>query len=133
MLNVKSPYLAPEIALTDWINSHALTMKELRGKVVIIDFWTYSCINCQRTLPYLVKWDKKYRDKGLVIIGVHAPEFSFEKKWENVENAVKDADISYPVVLDNDFSLWSAYNNHYWPAKYFIDKNGMVRHTHFGE
>ncbi len=133
MLNVKNPYLAPEIALTEWINSHPLTMQSLRGKVVIIDFWTYSCINCQRTLPYLVKWDKKYRDKWLVIIGVHAPEFSFEKKRENVENATKDADISYPVVLDNDFSLWSAYNNHYWPAKYFIDKEGKVRHTHFGE
>jgi thiol-disulfide isomerase/thioredoxin len=128
---VKKPFLAHEITLTDWINSSPLTMAELKGKVVIIDFWTYSCINCQRTLPYLVEWDKKYRDKGLVIIGVHAPEFAFEKNRENVEKAVKDAAIAYPVVLDNNFSLWGAYNNRYWPAKYFIDKDGYVQYFHF--
>jgi thiol-disulfide isomerase/thioredoxin len=106
-------------------------MQELRGKVVLIDFWTYSCINCQRTLPYLVEWDKKYRDQGLVIIGAHAPEFAFEKLPANVSKAVSDAGIAYPVVLDNDYVLWNSYKNRYWPAKYFIDRDGYVRHTHF--
>ncbi len=100
---------------------------------MIIDFWTYSCINCQRTLPYLTSWDQKYRDKGLVIIGVHAPEFAFEKIRKNVEKATLSANIAYPIVLDNGFDLWNAYENRYWPAKYFIDREGNVRHTHFGE
>ena len=123
-LSVEHPAPAPEFpaSLTEWINSHPLTMASLKGKVVLIDFWTYSCINCQRTLPYLTAWDRKYRDQGLVIIGVHAPEFAFEKIRSNVEQAVKTAGIEYPVVLDNDFTLWNAYNNRYWPAKYFIDR-----------
>ncbi len=108
-------------------------MHDLLGKVVLIDFWTYSCINCQRTIPYIVAWDKKYRDKGLVIIGVHAPEFSFEQVPENVRKAIQADGIEYPVVLDNTFSLWNAYHNAYWPAKYFIDKTGKIRHYHFGE
>lgn len=127
---------APEItSISDWLNTDgkAQTLSNLKGKVVIIDFWTYSCINCQRTLPYLKDWDKKYRDKGLVILGIHAPEFAFEHKIENVSQAVKDADISYPVGLDNDYATWKAYNNQYWPAKYFIDKKGNLRHYHFGE
>ncbi len=134
-LSVKVPYPAPEIpaSLTEWINSNPLTMKSLKWKVVIIDFWTYSCINCQRTLPYLTSWDQKYRDKGLVIIGVHAPEFAFEKIRKNVEKATLSANIAYPIVLDNGFDLWNAYENRYWPAKYFIDREGNVRHTHFGE
>ncbi len=132
-LSVSEPYPAPEIALEEWINSDPLTMAKLKGKVVVIDFWTYSCINCQRTLPYLIDWDKKYRKDGLVVIGVQAPEFAFEKVRSNVEEAVKEAGITYPVVLDNDLELWNAYQNRYWPAKYFIDRQGNVRHTHFGE
>lgn len=125
---------APEIVPGGrWHNSTAQTLKELRGKVVIIDFWTYSCINCQRTFPYLKKWHQTYGDKGLVIIGVHAPEFEFEKSEKNVAKAIKDFGIEYPVVQDNDFATWKAYNNRYWPAKYIIDKDGNVRYTHFGE
>ncbi len=116
-----------------WFNSEPLTLAELRGKVVIIDFWTYSCINCQRTMPYLRDWNEKYKDKGLVIIGVHAPEFEFEKSEKNVAQAIKDFKLPYPVVQDNDFATWRAYNNRYWPAKYFIDKEGYVRYSHFGE
>ena len=99
----------------------------------MIDFWTYSCINCQRTLPYLTAWDNKYKEQWLVIIGVHAPEFAFEKLKNNVEKAVKEANIKYPVVLDNSFALWDLYSNRYWPAKYFIDRDGNIRHTHFWE
>ena len=116
-----------------WFNSDSLTLEELRGKVVIIDFWTYSCINCQRTFPYLRAWHEKYKDKGLVIIGVHSPEFEFEKSEKNVSQAIKDFKLTYPVVQDNDFATWRAYGNHYWPAKYFIDKEGYIRYSHFGE
>jgi cytochrome c biogenesis protein CcdA/thiol-disulfide isomerase/thioredoxin len=134
-LNIDNPTMAPEIpvSLTNWINSNPLTMASLKWKVVLIDFWTYSCINCQRTLPYLTAWDAKYHDQWLVIIGVHAPEFAFEKIKNNVERAVTEAQIRYPVVLDNDFTLWNLYSNRYWPAKYFIDREGKIRHTHFGE
>ena len=133
-LNVARPFDAPEIpAGLKWINTNPLTMAELKGKVVIIDFWTYSCINCLRTLPYLTAWNEKYKDQGLVIIGVHAPEFAFEQEKKNVESAVKDHSIAYPVVLDNDFKIWKSYENQFWPAKYFIDKTGKVRSTHFGE
>jgi cytochrome c biogenesis protein CcdA/thiol-disulfide isomerase/thioredoxin len=119
---------------THWINSQPLSLKkELKGKVVLVDFWTYSCINCIRTLPYIKDWNAKYKDKGLVIVGVHSPEFEFEKKTENVVQAVKDFGIEYPVVQDNDFKIWSAYHNQYWPAHYLIDKNGAIRYTHFGE
>ncbi|MDP3724198.1 MAG: cytochrome c biogenesis protein DipZ [bacterium] len=125
---------APEfIPGGEWINSDPLTMQELRGKVVLIDFWTYSCINCIRTLPYLKAWDKKYREKGLVIVGVHTPEFEFEKKSENVRKAVADFDIKYAVMQDNNYATWRAYDNHYWPAKYFIDRRGIIRSSHFGE
>jgi cytochrome c biogenesis protein CcdA/thiol-disulfide isomerase/thioredoxin len=120
-----------------WINlptgQQALSMKELRGKVVLVDFWTYTCINCIRTLPYIKAWNEKYKDKGLVIIGVHTPEFAFEHEASNVQKAVKDFDITYPVMQDNDYATWNAYDNHYWPAKYLIDKNGKIRDTHFGE
>lgn len=125
---------APEIISGGiWFNSDPLTLEQLKGKVVIIDFWTYSCINCQRTLPYLRKWNEKYHDKGLVIIGVHAPEFEFEKSQKNVADAIKDFQLIYPIVQDNDFATWRAYNNRYWPAKYFIDKEGYIRYSHFGE
>lgn len=125
---------APEIIPGGiWFNSDPLTLAELKGKVVIIDFWTYSCINCQRTLPYLRDWNEKYKDKGLVIIGVHAPEFEFEKSDKNVTQAIKDFQLTYPIIQDNDFATWRAYNNRYWPAKYFIDKEGYIRYSHFGE
>jgi thiol-disulfide isomerase/thioredoxin len=105
----------------------------LRGKVVLIDFWTYSCINCIRALPYVEAWYEKYRDQGLVVIGVHAPEFAFEKNLSNVEREVKDLGLIYPVAVDNDYALWRAFANEYWPAHYFIDAMGSIRHTHFGE
>ncbi len=137
---VKAPEIIPGGV---WFNSDPLTLAELKGKVVIIDFWTYSCINCQRTLPYLRAWNEKYgpnsplaaqgKDKGLVIIGVHAPEFEFEKSEKNVAQAIKDFQLTYPIVQDNDFATWKAYSNKYWPAKYFIDKDGYVRYSHFGE
>ncbi len=128
-------YPAPEFrGLTNWLNSKPIeSMESLRGKVVLIDFWTYSCINCINTLPYVKKWHKKYADKGLVVIGVHAPEFKFERIPKNVVKAVKDYKLQYPIALDNGFKLWRAYRNRYWPAKYLIDKNGVVRFTHFGE
>ena len=125
---------APDFqGITDWINTPPLTMQELRGKVVLVDFWTYSCINCLRTLPYLKSWDARYRSKGLVIVGVHSPEFAFEHDLGNVRSAVKRLGVRYPVALDNEFETWNAYQNQYWPADYLIDKSGRVRDVHFGE
>lgn len=125
---------APEIiAGGKWFNSSPLTLQGLRGKVVLVDFWTYTCINCIRTLPYLHNWNEKYKNDGLVIIGVHSPEFEFEKIADNVAKAIKEFDIQYPVVQDNNFATWRAYSNSYWPAKYLIDKDGVIRYTHFGE
>ncbi len=126
--------VAPELeGGSGWVNSEPLTLAELEGKVVLVDFWTYSCINCIRTLPYLVSWHEKYADKGLVIVGVHSPEFEFEKDRGNVLKALDDYGIDYPVVQDNEFKIWRAYSNRYWPAKYLVDKEGRVRYTHFGE
>lgn len=116
-----------------WINSAPLTREALRGKVVLVDFWTYSCINCQRTLPYVRDWHAKYRDRGLVVIGVHTPEFAYEKDADNVRRAVAKLGISYPVALDNDYANWRAYGNQYWPAFYFVDAQGRIRRRHFGE
>ena len=116
-----------------WLNSPPLTPSALRGKVVLIDFWTYTCINWRRTLPYVRAWAEKYRDQGLVVIGVHAPEFEFEKKANNVRWAVKDMQIGYPVAVDSDHTIWRAFKNQYWPALYFIDAEGRVRHHYFGE
>jgi len=116
-----------------WFNSPPLTMQKLRGNVVLIDFWTYSCINCLRTLPQLEAWDAHYRKDGLVIVGVHTPEFAFEHVASNVSGAIKRLGVRYPVVQDNDYKIWNAYSNQYWPAEYLIDRNGHVRHTHFGE
>jgi cytochrome c biogenesis protein CcdA/thiol-disulfide isomerase/thioredoxin len=125
---------APDfIAGGRWFNSSPLTVRELRGKVVLVDFWTYSCINCLRTLPQLEAWDARYRAKGLVSVGVHTPEFAFEHKASNVSSAIKRLGVKYPVVQDNDFATWNAYSNQYWPAEYMIDKSGHVRHAHFGE
>jgi cytochrome c biogenesis protein CcdA/thiol-disulfide isomerase/thioredoxin len=116
-----------------WLNSPPLTAEGLRGKVVLIDFWTYSCINCLRTLPYVEAWAAKYKDQGLVVIGVHSPEFAFEKDPTNVAQAVKDLKITYPVAIDSNYAIWRAFNNEYWPAQYFIDAQGQIRHHHFGE
>lgn len=128
------PYVAPQIAgITQWLNSKPLTIKQLHGRVVLIDFWTYSCINCVRTLPYLIDWYKKYEHQGLVIIGVHSPEFLFEQNPNNVTNAVKKYAIPYPIALDNNYVTWNNFYNHYWPAQYLIDKNGYVVYVHFGE
>src|SRR5208283_4929310 len=116
-----------------WLNSPPLTAEGLKGKVVLVDFWTYSCINCLRAIPYVRAWAEKYKDQGLVVIGVHAPEFAFEKNVDNVKKAVSDLKIGYPVAIDNDYAIWRAFNNQYWPAHYFIDAEGRIRHHHFGE
>ena len=118
---------------TAWINSPALSVQALRGKVVVVDFWTYSCINCLRALPYVEGWYDKYKDHGLQVIGVHAPEFAFEKNIGNVRRAVADLGIKYPVALDNDYAIWQGFNNQYWPAHYFVDAQGRIRAHHFGE
>jgi cytochrome c biogenesis protein CcdA/thiol-disulfide isomerase/thioredoxin len=125
---------APEFAgVSRWLNSPPLTLGELRGKVVLIDFWTYTCINCIRTLPYLRAWDQRYRDRGLTIVGVHTPEFEFEKDAGNVRDAIARSRLRYPVAQDNDYGTWTAWGNRYWPAKYLIDAKGQVRYVHFGE
>jgi thiol-disulfide isomerase/thioredoxin len=116
-----------------WLNSPPLSNKSLKGKVVLVDFWTYSCINCLRALPYVEGWSAKYKDAGLVVIGVHTPEFAFEKERANVEKAVRDLKVNYPVAIDSDYKLWQAFNNEYWPAHYFIDGKGRIRYHHFGE
>jgi cytochrome c biogenesis protein CcdA/thiol-disulfide isomerase/thioredoxin len=125
--------MPPLSGATLWLNSPPLTREQLRGKVVLVDFWTYSCINCLRALPYVKAWAAKYGPHGLVVIGVHAPEFAFEKNEANVRRAVKDLGITYPVALDNDYAIWQAFQNQYWPAHYFIDAQGRIRHHHFGE
>ena len=116
-----------------WLNSPPLSAEALKGKVVLVDFWTYSCINCLRTLPYVKAWADKYREQGLVVIGVHAPEFAFERDVNNVTQAMKDLGINYPVAIDNNYKIWRAFNNQYWPAHYFADANGQIRYHHFGE
>jgi thiol-disulfide isomerase/thioredoxin len=116
-----------------WLNSPPLTAQQLRGKVVLVDFWTYSCINCLRSLPYVKAWSQKYRDMGLVVIGVHAPEFAFERNLDNVKKATHDLGVDYPVAIDNNYAIWRAFGNQYWPAHYFVDAQGQIRHHHFGE
>jgi cytochrome c biogenesis protein CcdA/thiol-disulfide isomerase/thioredoxin len=128
------PATLPDLSgATAWINSTPLTPASLRGKVVLVDFWTYSCINCLRTLPYIKSWYDKYKESGLVIIGVHTPEFPFEKDETNVRKAVRDLGILYPVAMDNDYRIWQSFDNQYWPADYLIDATGSVRYHHFGE
>ena len=117
----------------EWLNSPPLTAESLKGRVVLVDFWTYSCINCLRSIPYVRAWAEKYKDQGLVVIGVHAPEFPFEKNFDNVKNAVAKLKIDYPVAIDNDYAIWRAFNNEYWPADYLIDAEGRIRHHYFGE
>jgi thiol-disulfide isomerase/thioredoxin len=133
------PALADEGRLPDlggavgWLNSVPLDRKSLRGKVVLVDIWTYSCINSLRQLPYMKSWAAKYKDAGLIVIGVHAPEFGFEKEHANVENAVRELKLTYPVAIDSNHAIWQAFNNKYWPADYFIDGKGRIRYHHFGE
>ncbi len=135
LFNVIPATKAPELKnIAGWINSDPQSLEKLKGKVVLIDFWTYSCINCLRTAPYLNSWYDQYKDKGFTILGIHAPEFAFEKNIENVEKSVKETyKAKYPIGLDNDFGTWDAYKNQFWPAKYLIDKDGNLRYTHFGE
>ncbi len=125
---------APELSnITHWHNSQALSMASLRGKVVLVDFWTYNCINCIRTLPYINKWHAAYKEKGLVVIGIHTPEFPFERSVDNVKRAIQRHGITYPVAQDNHYATWKAYENKYWPASYLIDRKGRIVKTHIGE
>jgi thiol-disulfide isomerase/thioredoxin/biotin operon repressor len=135
LFNVNPPTKAPELeGIGGWINSDGEKISNLKGKVVLVDFWTYSCVNCLRSSPYINSWYNSYKDQGFTVLGIHAPEFAFEKNKENVEKSVKDTyKIQYPVGLDNDFKTWDAYKNQFWPAKYLIDKDGNLRYTHFGE
>ena len=128
----KSP-LAPELAPGVWINSEALTLNGLRGRVVLVDFWTFGCYNCRNTLPSVKSWDERYREKGLTIIGVHTPELDSERKIENVRREVLDLGIRYPVLTDNDYATWSAYKVEAWPTMFLVDKSGRVRWMHLGE
>ena len=133
-IKLKNLGQAPEFTgISQWLNSEPLKMEALKGKVVLVDFWTYSCINCIRTFPYINQWHEKYKDQGLVIVGVHTPEFAFEKDSENVKTALARHDIKYPVAQDNDYQTWQAYSNRYWPAKYLVDQEGNIVYTHFGE
>ena len=118
---------------TGWLNSQPLTAAGLRGKVVVVEFWTYTCINWLRTLPYVRAWAEKYKDRGLVVIGVHSPEFEFEKNIDNVRWAAKDMKVDYPIAIDSDHAIWRAFKNQYWPALYFVDAQGRIRHHQFGE
>jgi len=125
---------APEFKSGDtWLNGSAQTLAGLKGKVVLVDFWTYSCINCIRTLPHVTRWYDTYKDKGLVVVGVHTPEFAFEQDTANVKDAIGRFGIHYPVVQDNDYGIWNSFNNEYWPAEYLIDQNGNIVEEHFGE
>ncbi len=134
-LDLSSLGRAPEFSgISKWLNTDKpFSTQGLRGKVVLVDFWTYTCINCIRTLPHVTSWYEKYKDKGFVVVGVHTPEFEFEKKTENVEQAIKQFGIHYPVAQDNKYETWNAFANHYWPAEYLIDAKGVIRRTHFGE
>jgi len=123
----------PLAGATTWLNSPPLTPAGLRGKVVLVDFWTYTCINWRRTLPYVRAWAEKYKNQGLVVIGAHTPEFGFEKNLDNVRQAMREMNIDYPVALDSDYAIWRAFDNEYWPALYFIDAHGQIRHHQFGE
>jgi thiol-disulfide isomerase/thioredoxin len=125
--------VAGEISSDTWINSDKLNWKDLRGKVVVVDFWTFACYNCKNTLPYIKSWDDKYRAQGLVVLGVHTPELSYEKDVANVRQAVKDYAIKYPVAIDGDFANWNRYNVWAWPTWFIVDKEGYVRYTHVGE
>ncbi len=124
---------APELEPTDWLNSQPFRLADLRGRVVLVEFWTFDCINCRNVMPALLQWQQLYATRGLVIVGVHTPEFRHEREINNVQAAVRELGIQYPVALDNDFSTWRAYRNRYWPAFYLVDKRGVIRYTHVGE
>ncbi|MGE0644058.1 MAG: redoxin domain-containing protein [Nitrospira sp.] len=124
---------APDIASATWLNSVPLQMADLRGKVLLVEFWTFGCYNCRNVEPYVKQWHQKYADQGLVVIGVHSPEFSYEREAENVKRYVKEHDIRFPVPIDNEFLIWNQYGNRYWPAMYLIDKRGIIRFIKIGE
>jgi thiol-disulfide isomerase/thioredoxin len=125
---------APEFAgISTWLNSEAMSIQKLRGRVVLVDFWTFDCINCINTLPFVKSWHDKYKDQGLVVVGVHTPEYAHERSTDNVKAALKRFDIRYPVAQDNRYATWTAYSNRYWPAAYLINKKGEIVYTHFGE
>jgi thiol-disulfide isomerase/thioredoxin len=133
-LNLPSEGTMPPITgAVEWLNSPPLTAESLRGKVVLVDFWTFGCINCRNALPYVREWHRKYKDQGLVVVGVHTPEFAYEKNIANVKRALVDLGIGFPVAVDNNFAVWRAFNNSYWPAHYFVDAKGQIRFHHFGE
>lgn len=125
--------MPPLAGAVEWLNSDPLTAEQLKGKVVLVDFWTFGCINCRNALPYVKEWHRKYKDQGLIVVGVHSPEFAYEKKISNVQKALVDLGISFPVAVDNNFAIWRAFRNNYWPAHYFVDGRGRIRFHHFGE
>lgn len=127
------PVAAPDLAAGDWINSEPLKLKDLRGRVVLIDFWTFGCYNCRNTLPFIKGWHDRYRDQGLTVIGVHSPEFDYEKNLENLRREVASLEIHYPVVSDNDYQTWDAYKVAAWPTLFLLDKQGRIRWMHVGE
>lgn len=129
----RSKYRMPELRGGTWLNSPPITLADLKGRAVLLDFWDYTCINCIRTLPYLVEWNRRYEGLGLMVIGIHAPEFYFSRSVENVLRAMERFGINYPVVMDNEYKIWSAFANRCWPAKYLVDKDGYIRYFHFGE
>jgi len=124
---------APDITNETWLNSTPLHLSDLKGKVVMVEFWTFGCYNCRNVEPYVKAWHKKYRDRGFVVIGVHSPEFNYEREIEKVQHYLRDHEIDYPVPIDNDFSTWNQYGNRYWPAMYLIDKSGVIRYQRVGE
>ena len=133
VVSESSAAAAPEFAVGDWINSEPLTLKSLRGRVVLVDFWTFGCFNCRNTLPSIKQWDARYREKGLTVVGVHSPEFDEEKNVENLRREVAELGIKYPVVTDNDYATWRAYDVSAWPTIFVLDKSGRIRWTHVGE
>ncbi len=124
---------APEFTNDTWVNSQPLRLTELKGKVVLVEFWTFGCYNCQNVEPYIKSWHDRFKNRGLVVIGVHSPEFGHERVLKNVRNYVREHNIQYAVAIDNDYKTWNSYQNHYWPAMYLIDKNGVIRYTRIGE
>jgi thiol-disulfide isomerase/thioredoxin len=130
---IESPKAPDFMGITHWINSPALSLEQLRGKVVLVEFWTYDCINCIHVLPHVKQWHERYKEQGLVVVGVHTPEYGHERILGNLEKAVKRFDISYPVAQDNDYKTWDAFGNRYWPALYLIDQHGEIVYRHFGE
>jgi thiol-disulfide isomerase/thioredoxin len=133
-VNLPTGKSLPEFqGISEWLNGSPLTVADLGGSVALIQFWTFSCINCQRTLPYIVKWHQQYAEQGLKVVGVHTPEFAFERETSNVQKALQEHQITYPVPLDNDFKTWKAYDNGYWPQLYLADRQGKLRYNHIGE